>query len=300
MCSFLSLNFCEYNENSEVEVQWTERILKFLIDMQAYLSTSACPQLQNQSILVLETFREYAGLYLSRDPHEVDISYSARFKCMGAKHIVSVDCSPSSATKPIGSLTFRSPFGAFYFCRCKHGVLQGELCSREDCVMLSGGFPMGTSRRVLLASLWPNSNTLKLVCRQCLTDLTPGQVNQRRRFFDVVYMSSMKKYLSQAFPFAAPASAGQKRKSASHQSPRVANKRQVASFGRVNNGLNEFGLFVPLAAGSAPIQHDEEVEEVYVPPSCCTLDLSEDAQEAAPGLSAAPGPAVIVRRVKLE
>ena len=303
MSCFPSLNYCEYNENVEVEAQWHERIVKFLADMQEYLLTSACPQLRNQSILHMENFREYVGLFLSRDPHEVDISYSARFKCMGTKHIVSVDCSPSSATKPIGSLTFRSPFGAFYFCRCKHGVLQGELCSREDSVMLAGGFPMGTSRRILLASLGPMSNTLKLVCKQCYTELTPGQINQRRRFFEVVYMSTMKKYLAQAFPFPAPtaaSSAGEKRKRASD--PRVANKRQVASFGRVENGLNEFGLFVPLAAGSAPIQHDEDVEEVYVPPSntAPVVDLSEDAQEAEEGAAGAAGAGVIVCRAKLE
>ena len=78
MSGFPTLNYCEYNENNEVEAQWHERIVKFLADMQEYLLTSACPQLRNQSILHMENFREYVGLFLSRDPHEVDISYSAR------------------------------------------------------------------------------------------------------------------------------------------------------------------------------------------------------------------------------
>lgn len=138
---------------------------------------------------------------------------------------------------------FQSSVFGMYIGRCRrHRCLIGEFCTSvfESDPVTDSGSPFYLDR---------NLKTLKVtkrVCRSCLDEAYFKSVRQGRRMEQCTYVCFLSK------------------------PPRSLSLSPFVNFG--------LPVAVPgLQAGDAPIQHDEDVEEVYVPPPVIPLiDLVDD------------------------
>lgn len=147
------------------------------------------------------------------------------------------------------TLVFRSFLGGFHLSRCPHGRLVGEYCSsifeadlkREASPGTGGNVPgSALGSPCLLARNLRSITVHKLQCWTCLNE---APLRSQRRLTECQYLRYLK-------------------------SP----GRSLPLELYVDNFM--LPVAVPgLQAGDAPIQHDEGVEEVYVPPPVIPLVL---------------------------
>lgn len=259
----------EFNVVVGVEETWQMRLNVFLEKVEAKVwdvtRTLYDYDRRNHCCFVLRMFRESVKEFFvqaRRHQGHTTLAYVKRFK-------VGEDTVSMSCINP--GLSFRSPWGVFEFVYDHHYKLSGELCSQ-----------LGKSESERLDAPGAILVVNKLLCPECLNMLRPTEKAARARFFQVspklrvVLRNMLKAHTPAALDAAGvppivplPLPRGPVRRRT---------KKPLLS--QQQGGVNEYGLFVPMAAGAAPLQLEDGVEEVYVPPPAIPLvDLVEDNVE---------------------